>query len=71
VAERWRYCFIGGLAAQRWGEPRETVNVGVTILTGFGGETPFVTALLDRFESRIRMQQPLRGRRASCSCARH
>lgn len=27
VAEEWRFCFIGGLAVQRWGEPRETVDV--------------------------------------------
>jgi hypothetical protein len=26
-AEGWRFCFIGGLAVQRWGEPRETVDV--------------------------------------------
>lgn len=53
VAERWRYCFIGGLAVQRWGEPRETVDVDLTLLTGFGGETPFVTSLLDRFDARV------------------
>lgn len=53
VAERWRFCFIGGLAVQRWGEPRETVDVDLTLLTGFGNETPFVTRLLDRFEARI------------------
>jgi hypothetical protein len=23
-AQNWRFCFIGGLAAQRWGEPRFT-----------------------------------------------
>jgi hypothetical protein len=51
LAEQWRFCFIGGLAVQRWGEPRETVDL--TLLTGFGGEAPFVTRLLDRFEPRI------------------
>jgi len=30
---QWRYCFIGGLAVLRWGEPRETVNVDLTLLT--------------------------------------
>lgn len=25
-SRRWRFCFIGGLALQRWGEPRETVD---------------------------------------------
>ena len=35
--EHWRFCFIGGLALQRWGEPRETVDVDLTLLTGFVG----------------------------------
>lgn len=30
--QQWRYCFIGGLALQRWGEPRETVDVDLTLL---------------------------------------
>lgn len=51
--ERWRYCFIGGLAVQRWGEPRETVDVDLTLLTGFSGEMRFVSTLLERFEPRI------------------
>ena len=45
---RWRFCFIGGLALQRWGEPRETVDVDMTLLTGFGGEETFVRKLLER-----------------------
>ena len=52
-AQRWRYCLIGGLALQRWGEPRETVDVDLTLLTGFGGEEPFVEILLSHFEGRI------------------
>ena len=52
-AQRWRYCFIGGLALQRWGEPRETVDVDLTLLTGFGGEKPFVEILLGHFPARI------------------
>jgi hypothetical protein len=51
--ERWRYCFIGGVAVLRWGEPRETVDVDLTLLTGFGGEGRFVSTLLARFEPRI------------------
>ena len=51
--EGWRFCFIGGLAVQRWGEPRETVDVDLTLLTGFGGEDRFVSALVARFEQRI------------------
>lgn len=50
---RWRYCFIGGLALLRWGEPRETVDVDLTLLTGFGTEAPFIDELLAKYESRI------------------
>ena len=48
----WRFCFIGGVALQRWGEPRQTVDVDLTIITGFGGEEIFVDALLKRFRGR-------------------
>jgi hypothetical protein len=48
----WRYCFIGGVAVQRWGEPRLTLDVDLTLLTGFGGELPYIDALLQRFEAR-------------------
>ncbi len=43
----------GTVMKQRWGEPRETVDVDLTLLTGFGGEGPFIHALLDRYEGRI------------------
>lgn len=48
----WRSCVIGGVAVQRWGEPRGTQDVDVTILTGFGSEAPYVDALLGHFEAR-------------------
>ena len=47
------YCFIGGLAVQRWGEPRMTRDVDMTLLTGFGGEAPFVDLLLGTFAGRL------------------
>lgn len=50
---QWRYCFIGGLAVLRWGEPRETVDVDLTLLTGFSGEDQFISVLLEAFEGRI------------------
>ena len=53
-AQGWKYCFIGGLALQRWGEPRETVDADLTLLTGFGGEEPFIRILLEHFAGRIR-----------------
>lgn len=53
LTHRWEFCFIGGVAVQRWGEPRETVDVDLTLLTGFTGEAGFVSTLLDAFEARI------------------
>ena len=49
---KWHFCFIGGVAVQRWGEPRLTVDADLTLLTGFGTEEPFVDALLAAFKSR-------------------
>jgi hypothetical protein len=50
----WRFCFIGGLALQRWGEPRETVDVDLTLLTGFGNEELYIKILLEQFDARIK-----------------
>lgn len=50
--EGWRFCFIGGIAVQRWGEPRQTVDADLTLLTGFGAEEKFVDRLLTVFEPR-------------------
>ena len=38
----------GGLAVQRWGEPRLTRDADLTLLTGFGKEARFASALLER-----------------------
>jgi hypothetical protein len=51
-AERWRYCFIGGLAVLRWGEPRETIDVDLTLLTGFKDEARDIKVLIRRFAPR-------------------
>lgn len=47
------FCFIGGLAVQRWGQPRMTADVDITVITGFGGEEPYVDELLARFRGRL------------------
>jgi len=52
-AQNWRFCVIGGLAVQRWGEPRLTQDADLTVITGFGNEAPFVDTLLARFEGRL------------------
>lgn len=49
----WAFCIIGGLAVQRWGEPRLTRDVDLTLLTGFGFEEPFVEELLGSFKGRL------------------
>ena len=49
----WDFCFIGGLALQHWGEPRLTRDIDVTILTGFGSEDEFISAVLTTYEPRI------------------
>jgi hypothetical protein len=51
-ARRWKFCFIGGVAVQRWGEPRLTQDVDLTLLTGFGTEEAFVSMLLADFRAR-------------------
>ena len=51
-ARGWRFCFIGGIALQRWGEPRLTADVDLTILTGFGGEAGYIEELCSAFPGR-------------------
>lgn len=48
----WPYCVIGGIAVQRWGEPRLTRDVDVSLLCGWGNEAVVVDALLERFGAR-------------------
>ncbi len=50
----WLFCFIGGLAVQRWGQPRFTQDVDVTLFTGFGNENVFIKSLLRHFQARIK-----------------
>ena len=52
-AARFRFCFIGGVAVQRWGQPRMTADIDLTVLTGFGDEERHVDALLRSFRGRI------------------
>ena len=49
----WSFCFIGGLALLRWGDPRLTRAVDATLFVGFGNEERFVDALLLRFRGRL------------------
>lgn len=56
--QAWRFCLIGGIAVQRWGEPRLTQDVALTILAGFGREGPVVDALLEAFAARRQDARP-------------
>lgn len=49
----WQFCFIGGLALQRWSEPRETVDVDLSLFADFGDEQQFCDVLLKHFTPRI------------------
>ena len=51
--QRWKYCFIGGLAVQRWGQVRVTDDIDLTILTGFGNEEKYIDRLLCLFRARV------------------
>lgn len=50
--QHYRFCFIGGLAVQRWGEPRVTNDADLTLMTGWGEEGKFVESLLEKFRPR-------------------
>jgi hypothetical protein len=47
------FCFIGGLALQRWGEPRLTQDVDLTVISGFGREAQYIDQFLSAFAPRI------------------
>ena len=52
-ARGWRVCFIGALAVQRWGEPRLTLGVDLTVPATSGEEGAYVDALLAHFPGRL------------------
>jgi hypothetical protein len=52
-AHGWKCCVIGGLAVQRWGEPRQTRDVDLTLLAGLGGEEGFVDPILEHYRARF------------------
>ncbi len=52
-ARAWQFCFIGGIAVQRWGTPRFTQDVDLTLLVPFGSEAPFIDDLLAAYRGRL------------------
>ena len=51
-SQGWRFCFIGGLAVQRWGRPRVTSDADLTLLTNFTDEERIVGDLARAFSLR-------------------
>lgn len=51
-SKNWQFCFIGGIALQRWGEPRLTIDIDLTLLTGLGNEESFIQDLLKQYAGR-------------------
>jgi len=49
-----RFCVIGGIAVQRWGSPRSTQDIDLTVLAPFGAEQPCIDSLLTVLEPRVR-----------------
>lgn len=48
-----RYCWIGGVAVQRWAAPRQTADVDAMVFAGFGIEQEITQQLLTLGPSRI------------------
>jgi hypothetical protein len=49
----WRFSLIGGLVLIRWSDPRQTRDVDLSLLTGFGNEKTYIDALLKTFSPRV------------------
>lgn len=47
------FCFIGGIVLQRWGEPRFTQDIDLTLLCTFGDEARVVSTLQPLLDSRM------------------
>lgn len=51
-SRNWRFCIIGGIAVQRWGQPRVTTDVDITLFTGFFEEAPYIDEVLKNYKPR-------------------
>ncbi len=47
-ARSWSFCLIGGLAVIRWGEPRMTQDIDLSLLTCSAGDVIILKAFADR-----------------------
>jgi hypothetical protein len=51
--KHWKFAFIGGIAVERWSEARTTLDVDLTLYTGFANEPSYVQTLLAHFPGRV------------------
>lgn len=51
-SQGFNFCFIGGIALQRWGEPRMTDDLDLTVVLPFGEEQAAAKKILPRYQSR-------------------
>jgi len=52
--QKWKFCFIGGIAVIRWGEIRMTRDLDISLSVAFGDEKQYIQKLLKRFRPRIK-----------------
>jgi hypothetical protein len=52
ATQGWKCCAIDGVAVQRWGEPRQTRDVDLTLFTGLGHEERFIDPILAHYAAR-------------------
>jgi predicted nucleotidyltransferase len=53
VEKKWPFCIIGGLAVMRWGTPRTTQDVDVSLFVEFGKEPDVIESIFGRFRPRL------------------
>lgn len=50
--KKWQFCFIGGVAVQRWGENRVTTDLDLTIFTNFKNDELYIKDILKYLKPR-------------------
>ena len=53
ATQGWKYCVISGVAVRRWGEPRQTHDVDLTLFTGLSRKEEFVDTILVHYAPRL------------------
>ncbi|MFM9969142.1 MAG: hypothetical protein ACKVQK_12180 [Burkholderiales bacterium] len=54
----YSFCFIGGVALQRWGQPRFTLDVDLTLLAPFVEELKPLLGLRETPENLSKLREP-------------